>query len=279
MDQSPLLGEEEHRQYQMLIGMGQWFNTIGCPDICFAVSSLSRFSACPRELHLELALRLFGYLKRNMDFRIGIDSSDIDFTNFLVHQELRPYFLKEYTYAKEDLDPGFPEPYGKPLQTMVLCDADHAHDMKTRRSITGILAYVGLTPVLWTSKRQGAIASSTYAAEFMALRTATEEAQTLRYMLRCFGIPIPNDGSMPTRIFGDNLGVIQNATDADADLKKKHVAISFHVVREAIAAGTIAPFWLMGEFNMSDIMTKQIPGPAFNSHIRHLFWQPKHRRK
>ena len=87
-----------------------------------------------------------------------------------------------------------------------------------------ILAFVGCTPVLWRSSRQSPVACSTYAAEFMAFRTATEEAVALRHMLRCLGIPIPNDGSALTYLFGDNLGFIQNATNPEADLKKKHVA-------------------------------------------------------
>ena len=46
------------------------------------------------------------------------------------------------------------------------------------------------------------------------------------------------DRSCPTRIFGDNLSVIlKNAQNSAVDLSKKHVAISFHVVCEAIAAG------------------------------------------
>ncbi len=40
-------------------------------------------------------------------------------------------------------------------------DADHAHDKKTRRSVTGILAFVGCTFVLWRSSRQSSIACST----------------------------------------------------------------------------------------------------------------------
>ena len=73
------------------------------------------------------------------------------------------------------------------METAILVDSDHAHDLKTRRSVTGLLAFVGSTPVMWMSKRQGAIASSTYAAEFSALRTATEEAKSLHNMLRCLG--------------------------------------------------------------------------------------------
>ena len=96
-------------------------------------------------------------------------------------------------------------------------------------------------------------------------------------MLRCLGIPIAADGSQPTRIFGDNLSVILNSTVADAEIKKKHVSISFHVVREAIAAGIITPYWVDGNYNMSDIMTKQIASTPFHFHTKCIFWNPLHR--
>lgn len=69
------------------------------------------------------------------------------------------------------------------MQTIICCDADHAHDKMARRSITGILGYVGRTVFLWQVKHQGAIATSTHDAEFMALCTATEENIFLRYIL------------------------------------------------------------------------------------------------
>ena len=156
-------------------------------------------------------------------------------------EKLRPDFLEDYPDAKEQLDPSFPNSFGPVMETTITVDSDHAHDQKTRRSLTGLLAFVGSTPVVWMSKRQGSIASSTYAAKFSALRTATEEAMSLRYMLRCLGFNVPSDGSCPTKIFNDNLNVVLNAQNPAADLSKKHVAISFHVVREAVAAGIISP--------------------------------------
>ena len=64
----------------------------------------------------------------------------------------------------------------------------------------------------------------------MALKEATEQAINIRYYLRCLGIPIPNDGSYPTKIFGDNFSVIQSASNPKADISKKHVALSFYFV-------------------------------------------------
>ena len=275
LDDSELLGIDDHRKFQMLLGMLQWLQSIGRPDLSTLVSSLNRFGACPREGHLQLAIRAFGFVKYTMNEQIAIDPRPLQFSRSTPNFEsLIPDFLQDYPEASEELDSSMPKSFGPILSTTILVDADHAHDKKTRRSLTGLLAFVGSTPVTWYSKRQGSIASSTYAAEFSALRTATEEAVSLRYMLRCLGCQLPADGSCPTDIFGDNLSVILNAQNPAADLSKKHVAISFHAVREAVAAQSIRPHWLKGKWNLSDIMTKQIPRSEFQRHVKHIFYHP-----
>ncbi len=275
LDESPLLGLDDHRKFQMLLGMLQWLVMICRPDLCHLVSSLNRFGAYPRQTHLDLAVRAFGYLKQAPDPQICIDYKPMLFTRTKPEfSKLIPDFKLDYPDAKEEEDPGFPLAFGPVMETTILVDSDHGHDQKTRRSLTGWIAFVGSTPVAWQSKRQGSVASSTYAAEFSALRTATEEAMSLRYMLRCLGCNIHYDGSCPTKVFNDNYSVVQNSQNPAADLSKKHVAISFHVVREAVAAGIVEPYWISGGFNMSDILTKQIPKPEFMGHCKHIFWQP-----
>ena len=75
-------------------------------------------------------------------------------------------------------------------------------------------------------------------------------------------------------MFGDNLSVILNSQNPAADLSKKHVAISFHMVREAVAAGIIEPYWLRNWYNTSDIMTKKIPRTKFKKHCDYIYWRP-----
>jgi len=58
--------------------------------------------------------------------------------------------------------------------------------------------------------------------------------------------------------------VIQNATIPDSDLKKKHVAISYHYVREAIAAKVIDAVWITTHKNYSDICTKALGKISFH---------------
>ena len=137
-------------------------------------------------------------------------------------EEFKADFEDQYEYASEESDPGFPEPKEKPIGTSIFFDSDHAHDTETRRSISGVLVVVGSTPLSCMSKCQGAVATSTYSAEFCAMRLATEEAITIQHMLHSLGIPV----SEPAKLFGDNLGVIQNASVPEATLQKKHTAIS-----------------------------------------------------
>jgi hypothetical protein len=97
------------------------------------------------------------------------------------------------------------------------------------------------------------------------MRAAVEEAISIRYMLRCLGIPVEE----PTNLVGDNLGVIQSASILESDIKKKHVAISYHCVREAVAAGIVNPIWCATSENWSDICTKALGPIVFNNIVRH----------
>ena len=266
LDDSILFTDVGIRKYQMLIGMAQWACTIGRLDIAFAVSSLSRFSAAPREHHLELALHLFGYFKKNPNRRIVLDSRPLIIDDGLRHDSFHPDFLDDYPDAKEDVGENFPKAFGRELETTVFFDADHAHDHVTLGSISGLIVFVGRTPVIWTSKRQGCIATSTYCAEFISMRSDVEEAILIRYMLRCLGVPVHR----PTNLFGDNSGVIQSAEIPEGELKKKHIAKSYHYVREAIAVWIVNAAWCRSNENFADISTKALGPNIFHSIIEDL---------
>ena len=84
-------------------------------------------------------------------------------------------------------------------------DANHAGNMMTRRSHTGILIYVQNAPIIWFSKRQNTVEASSFECEFVALRATKEMIVALCYKLRMFGVAI--DG--PANVFCDNNGVIK----------------------------------------------------------------------
>mmetsp|Transcript_17179 Transcript_17179/g.37505 ORF Transcript_17179/g.37505 Transcript_17179/m.37505 type:complete len:85 (-) Transcript_17179:184-438(-) len=64
----------------------------------------------------------------------------------------------------------------------------------------------------------------------------------------------------PANFYVDNESVVKSVTMPDSRLKKKHLSICYHAVREAVAAGKIRVGWIASERNLSDILTKILPG-------------------
>ena len=87
----------------------------------------------------------------------------------------------------------------------------------TRRSQTGVIIFLNRAPILWYSKRQNTVESSTFGSEFVAMKTAVEQTEAQRYKLRMMGIPVEG----PTNVFCDNESVFINSTKPDSTLKKK----------------------------------------------------------
>jgi hypothetical protein len=118
--------------------------------------------------------------------------------------------------------------------------------------------------VLWYSKRQNTVEASTFGSEFIALKTAIEQVESLRYKLRMMGIPICG----PTSVYTDNQSVFKNSTSPESVLKKKHNSIAYHRSREAQASKTVEIAWEPGDTNMSDILTKLLAGPRLRTLVR-----------
>jgi hypothetical protein len=163
-----------------------------------------------------------------------------------------------------------PIPRGKLVRTTTYQDANLMHDLVTGRSMTGILHVLNQTPIQWFSKKQNVVETATYGSEFMAARQAVEQIMDLRYTLRMMGIPI--DG--PSWMFGDNQSVLTSSTIPHSSLNKRHNALSYHRVREAIAAGVINFMHVEGKCNPSDVMTKFLGWNKFWPLIQPLlFWK------
>ena len=62
----------------------------------------------------------------------------------------------------------------------------------------------------------------------------------------------------PTTLFGDNLGLIQNSEIQDSDSKKKHIAISYHYLQEAIMVKIANFVWIKLYKRYTDICTKAL---------------------
>jgi hypothetical protein len=171
-----------------------------------------------------------------------------------------------YPHAAEQIPLNAPEARGKPVELRAYIDADHAGDKLTRRSRTGVLIYVQQALIMWYSKRQNSVETSTFGSEFVALKTGVEMIQGLRYKLRMMGVPL----SGPADVRCDNMSVVNNTTAPESQLKKKSNAIAYHFVRECVASNTIQVTHEKSETNLADCLTKLQPAPVRQRLIRQI---------
>merc|ERR1712115_194982 len=101
-----------------------------------------------------------------------------------------------------------PEPLGSDVIMRVFVDADYAGDNANKRSRTGFVIFLNEAPIAWYSKKQSQIKNSVFGSKFIAMRTALETTQGIRYKLRMMGIPIDS----LIYIHGDNMSVIHNTS-------------------------------------------------------------------
>jgi hypothetical protein len=249
LDETAELALTGHRYYQELIGVLRWAVELGRLDILLETSLLSAYLACPREGHLEAVYHMFGYLKANPKKRIAFDPDYpvIDKQRFIKHD-----WADFYRDATEAIPTNAPPPRGKSVSMDCFVDANLAGNTVDRRSQTGILIFVNRAPILWHSKRQNTVESSTFGSEIVALKNAIELIEGLRYKLRMFGIEIEG----PTDIYCDNEAVVKNCSTPESVLKKKHHSIAYHRNREAVASGTVRIVKESSETNLADVFTK-----------------------
>ena len=157
-----------------------------------------------------------------------------------------------YSGAEEVEPIDNPDPLGNPVILSTYVDANLYHDMTTGQSVTGVLHFINKTLLDWYSKKQGTVETATYGSEFVAGRTAMEQIMDIRTTLRYLRVPIIGH----SYLFRDNETVINSSSQPESRLHKRHNALSYHRVRECIAAGIARFYFVNSGNNPADILSK-----------------------
>ena len=251
LDDSEFLDDEGIQQYQSLIGSLQWAVSIGRFDIQTHVMTLSSFRAAPRRGHLDRARRICGYLAKMKHSAIRIRTEEPDYSDIPIPDHDWKYSVYGDN-MKEVYPTDAPEPLGPWVTTTSFVDANLMHDITSGKSVTGILHLVNKTPIDSYSKKQATVETATYGSEFVAARTCVEQITDLRLTLQYLGVNVRPKSFM----FGDNDSVVNSANMPHGKLHKRHTMLSFHRVRQAIAAGVVNFLWMEGSSNPADILSK-----------------------
>jgi hypothetical protein len=265
LDTSELLDLTGIKQFQSLIGSAQWAVQLGRLDITTAVMTMSSFRAAPRQGHLARAKRIIEYLVKTRNATIRVRTELPDLSDLPDPKHDWSYLV--YEGAKEIIPDDAPEPLGRQVKLISYVDANLFHNVATGWSVTGILHMINGTPFDWYSKKQSMMVET----EFVAAKTAAEHMIGNRSTLRYLRVPI--DGK--SFLFGDNKSVVTSGSIPHSNLSKRHVALSYHKVRETIAAGVMNFYWIHTSENPADVLSKHWARHKVADHLHQLLFMPE----
>ena len=82
------------------------------------------------------------------------------------------------------------KPLDREVSIFVVVESEHASNLVTRRSYTGVMIYVNMAPIVWYIKKQNTVKSSNFGVELIALKITVRIIESLQYKLRIMGIPL-----------------------------------------------------------------------------------------
>jgi hypothetical protein len=236
------LQKEYNIDFASCIGSLIYLGKTRC-DIVYAVNKLAKFTRQPGRNHFNALLHLLRYLRDNalLGIKFYSDLSQAPLIATLKSQKIgqsSPFF-------------GF-------------SDSSWNDDIDTGRS-TGcfILTYMGGI-VDHSSNMPDPVALSSAEAEYNEGCVAFMAASHLR-MLLCELEGMEEAEMSPTTIFFDSKSAIAMGNSYHDTKHTRHIMRRYHYVRNEIVAKRFTMHWIGTEFMVSDIGTKQTPGP------RHTF--------
>lgn len=224
LHQSPGSQHSERKSCRELVGSLLYVASATRPDICAAVEGLVQQLDEPLRAHWNAALRVVRYLKGTAS--LGI------------------------TFARANETSWFPS---------ANVDANRGGDVRTRRSTSGSLVFLGGGPVVFKSKRQATVALSSTEAECMALSLCLQDVLWLRHLLsEILGLKFP-----PTIVRIDNQAAIAMAKHRGYQSRAKHIDLRHHFVQDAVERQDIALQYVPTSGQTAGFMTKALPTAQF----------------
>ncbi|CAN0350966.1 unnamed protein product, partial [Discosporangium mesarthrocarpum] len=132
-------------------------------------------------------------------------------------------------------------------------DSDWANDPETRWSVTGYLLLLNGSPIVWRSKLQDAVTSSSSEPEWTTMANGMRPCIFIRGILAEMGIP-----QVATAWYGDNRGALQAAAITGFNGRTKHVDIKLKCTREYINDRSFDVQFVPTTKQHADIFTKRL---------------------
>jgi hypothetical protein len=130
-------------------------------------------------------------------------------------------------------------------------DSDHAGDIDTSKSTSGIL-FFGKCPVSWQSVKQQVVDLSSCEAEYIAASTALTQAL---WLVRLFSDLLGRDtGVVELRV--DSKSALALAKNPVFHERSKHIRVRYHFIRGCLEEGSFKTCYINTKDQLADLLTK-----------------------
>jgi len=123
-----------------------------------------------------------------------------------------------------------------------------------RRSITGVIVFLGAAPVAWQSLKQKTVVLSTCEAEYVAAATAACQVVWMRRLLG----ELTGEEAQPPVLMVDNKPAIALAKNPVLHDRSKHIDVKFHFLRDCVDGGQLVIEFVETGRQLADILTKSL---------------------
>lgn len=215
--------EVDHTQYRSVVGSLRYLVHTR-PDICYAVGYVSRFMERPTTDHMAAIKHILRYVKGTLS--------------------LGCFFEKGA---------------GENPQLLGYCDSDLAGDVDDRKSTTGMIFFLGGSPITWVTQKQRVVAISSCETEYVAAASAACQAV---WLARLLGELLNRE---PDRVLlkVDNQSAIALCKNPVFHERSKHIDIRYHYVRSCVEEEQISMEHVRTGAQLADILTKPLPRVRF----------------
>jgi hypothetical protein len=140
-------------------------------------------------------------------------------------------------------------------------DSDLAGDRDDSKSTSGLMFFLGSSPVSWQSQKQRVVALSSCEAKYIAAATASCQGLWLSRLIA----DLLNKEVASPMLYIDNKAAIAHAKNPGQFDRCKHIQIRYHFLRDCVNNGSLRVDHVSTTDQLADMLTKPLPRDVFKN--------------
>jgi hypothetical protein len=143
---------------------------------------------------------------------------------------------------------------GGGLSLLGYTDSDYSGDLVHRKSTSGILFFLGINPVTWSSQKQRVVDLSSCEAEYILAALGVCQVVWLSMLLA----DITKEEVQKFSLLIDNMSAIELSKNLVHHDRSKHIDTRYHYILDCIDQGMVDVDHVETDHQLADILTKPL---------------------